>query len=321
MALQTSDDHAPPMRRLNPTGQMLAGFAAGFTARCAIAPLDVLKIRLQLQAGMLSEAATGARTPPYKGLTEAFLRIAREEGVRAFWRGNGAAFLLWGAYVGIQFPVYTAARKNVGGLDERSSALVAGATSGAVATLLTYPLDWARTRRAAGPSGSIVPPATRSINWRAPFSGLSAALAAVVPSAAITFALYEGAAEVWDASAPSFRAVGYTLVADSSSVNAIVDAARASICGGIAGVGAKALTYPLDTAKKRMQVAGLDDLSWPPLRGPIDALRRIAAVEGLAGWYRGALPALLKSAFSTAIIFGTYDMFRALCIKSPMLVA
>jgi hypothetical protein len=143
----------------------------------------------------------------------------------------------------------------------------------------------------------------------------------VVPSAAITFALYEGAAEVWDASAPSFRAVGYTLVADSSSVNAIVDAARASICGGIAGVGAKALTYPLDTAKKRMQVAGLDDLSWPPLRGPIDALRRIAAVEGLAGWYRGALPALLKSAFSTAIIFGTYDMFRALCIKSPMLVA
>lgn len=62
---------------------MLAGGAAGLISRFCIAPLDVVKIRLQLQIHSLSDPASHRTVvgPIYKGTLPTLRAIAREEGI------------------------------------------------------------------------------------------------------------------------------------------------------------------------------------------------------------------------------------------------
>ncbi|KAG0044671.1 mitochondrial thiamine pyrophosphate transporter, partial [Gryganskiella cystojenkinii] len=117
---------------------VFCGSTAGVISRFVIAPLDVVKIRLQIQTqrkdlptvlrrkvkadGATSEpaptrigthggttATTTARAsvqPKYKGMFSGMAMIAREEGIRGLWKGNMAAEYLYLTYGGIQFLVY-----------------------------------------------------------------------------------------------------------------------------------------------------------------------------------------------------------------------
>ncbi|KAG0297601.1 mitochondrial thiamine pyrophosphate transporter [Linnemannia gamsii] len=121
---------------------VLCGSTAGVVSRFVIAPLDVVKIRLQLQtqrkelpkvlrrkagavAGITysemkgrnavtaeSLSAATARTvqPRYKGMLSGMATIAREEGIRGLWKGNMAAEYLYLTYGGIQFLAYQQAK-------------------------------------------------------------------------------------------------------------------------------------------------------------------------------------------------------------------
>jgi hypothetical protein len=62
---------------------VLAGGAAGLISRFCIAPLDVVKIRLQLQIHSLSDPASHRTVvgPVYKGTLSTLRAIAREEGI------------------------------------------------------------------------------------------------------------------------------------------------------------------------------------------------------------------------------------------------
>jgi hypothetical protein len=57
---------------------MLAGAVSRFVA----APLDLVKIRFQLQAAPIAQTAGGL----YKGVVQACRSIYAEEGIRTFWR-------------------------------------------------------------------------------------------------------------------------------------------------------------------------------------------------------------------------------------------
>jgi hypothetical protein len=67
-----------------------AGAIAGFTARMAVAPVDLAKIRLQLQQGRVSPT-----TPlKYRGMIQTMTTVAKEEGFLALWKGNIPAQLM-----------------------------------------------------------------------------------------------------------------------------------------------------------------------------------------------------------------------------------
>ncbi|KAG0260280.1 mitochondrial thiamine pyrophosphate transporter [Mortierella polycephala] len=115
---------------LSKTETVFCGASAGVVSRFVIAPLDVVKIRLQMQTqrkdfptilrlkaeasgAPVSEGAanTAARQlqqfqPKYKGMFSGMAMIVREEGVRGLWKGNMAAEYLYLTYSGIQFLVY-----------------------------------------------------------------------------------------------------------------------------------------------------------------------------------------------------------------------
>ena len=66
---------------LSPAEVSLAGAASGAITRLLCQPLDVAKIRLQLQA-----ETGGARK--YSSLVELLVKLPREEGLRALWKGR-----------------------------------------------------------------------------------------------------------------------------------------------------------------------------------------------------------------------------------------
>jgi solute carrier family 25 thiamine pyrophosphate transporter 19 len=279
----------PP--RLTPFGETCAGAVAGALSRSLVAPLDVLKIRFQLQS-----------TPARAGVLRAAIAIVREEGVRALWRGNGAALVLWSVFAAVQFPVFGAVRRwtQRAGVGTDASTLLAGASAGGAATLASYPLDWTRTALAAQRAHPLEPPSLRVIAGAARGStlraGLAAALLAVVPATAITF---------W--------ARGVTL--QSLRAAGMDEAVAAPASGATAGVLAKVATFPLDTVKKRQQIGALPSavgaVAQPRYAGVADALRRIVAAEGGAALFRGLSPALMKAALSSALIFSFYDFAAA----------
>lgn len=62
---------------------MLAGGSAGLISRFCIAPLDVVKIRLQLQIHSLSDPVShhSVSGPVYKGTLSTMREIVRQEGI------------------------------------------------------------------------------------------------------------------------------------------------------------------------------------------------------------------------------------------------
>ena len=87
---------------------------------------------------------------------------------------------------------------------------------------------------------------------------------------------------------------------------------RSLTSGAAAGVIGKLAVYPLDTVKRRLQVQGMTRSSsygaTKTYRGTLHALASIAREEGpIAGWYKGTVPAVLKSAVGAAVTFWSYE--------------
>ncbi|KAF9566019.1 mitochondrial thiamine pyrophosphate transporter [Mortierella alpina] len=115
---------------LSKSETVFCGATAGVVSRFVIAPLDVVKIRLQMQTqrkdlptllrrkaessgsviskekALASAKRLQQQQPKYKGMFSGIAMIVREEGIRGLWKGNMAAEYLYLTYSGIQFLVY-----------------------------------------------------------------------------------------------------------------------------------------------------------------------------------------------------------------------
>jgi solute carrier family 25 (mitochondrial thiamine pyrophosphate transporter), member 19 len=123
----------------SPTVTAVAGGLAGLTARFVIAPLDVIKIRLQLQS-----KSSGI----YSGIIHAGKTIISQEGITALWKGNIPAELLYVSYSMVQFVMYRQMHVVLQRMEfnSRYRSFVAGGTAGTCASIVTYPFDLLRTR-------------------------------------------------------------------------------------------------------------------------------------------------------------------------------
>lgn len=126
---------------------LLAGGCAGAVARTATAPLDRIKLLFQVQA--MGQAGTTATS--YTGIGQAFYKIFTEEGVLAFWKGNGVNIIRIFPYSASQFMANDQFKRILA--DENGKLTVAkrltsGALAGMTGTALTHPLDTVRLRLA-----------------------------------------------------------------------------------------------------------------------------------------------------------------------------
>ncbi|KAL3514235.1 hypothetical protein ACH5RR_026952 [Cinchona calisaya] len=123
--------------------ELIAGGAAGGFAKTAVAPLERTKILLQTRtAGFQS-----------LGVYHSLKKLMRHEGVKGFYKGNGASVLQIVPYAALHFMTYEQYRCWI--LDNYSAFgtgpivdLLAGSAAGGTGVLCSYPLDLARTKLA-----------------------------------------------------------------------------------------------------------------------------------------------------------------------------
>lgn len=296
---------------VNALATALAGGVAGATARVFVAPLDVVKIRLQVQL-------EGAGSGKYRGLAQAARTILREEGARGLWAGTVPALFLWVPYTAIQFTVLSkfneeAERRGLfrASNEEKSAvgSFVGGAVAGSVATVATYPFDVIRTLLASQGHPKVyrnvldaaVGVAKDRGVAKGLYAGVSVTLAEIVPASAVQFGSY----------ATLKKSFG------SDSVFAQNDFA----CGFAAGTIARLVIHPLDVVKKRFQVAGFSrSLAYGQrvdahaYRNFLTAVRTIAKTEGVAGFYKGLFPSLVKSAPASAVTFAVFEALMRMSV-------
>lgn len=93
----------PSARRKNAVLHATAGAIAGAISRFVVGPLDVLKIRFQVQLEPIASSRGAAAMPShYTSIHQALVTIVKEEGVRGLWRGTVPGQLLTIPYTAVQ---------------------------------------------------------------------------------------------------------------------------------------------------------------------------------------------------------------------------
>lgn len=287
---------------------------AGLISRFVIAPLDVVKIRLQLQSHSLSDPLSyehiRGRGPIYKGTISTFRTILANEGLTGLWKGNVPAELMYVSYSAIQFTTYRSTtqllRRAAGGehsIPGAAESFLAGASAGAAATAATYPLDLLRTRFAAqGNDDRVYTSLRRAVAQiyrdegpRGFFRGLAPGLGQIVPFMGMFFAAYE-------ALRPPLAALDLPFGGGDA------------LAGTLASVMSKTGVFPLDTVRKRIQVQGPTRARYVHKNipdyiglGTLGTMRSILRTEGIRSLYRGLTVSLLKAAPASAVTVWTYE--------------
>lgn len=298
------------------TQVVLAGGIAGLVSRFVIAPLDVLKIRLQLQYHSLSEPLD-LQSSKARGVLVVAKDIIRNEGITGFWKGNIPAEGLYLSYGAVQFLAYRTASQALDAVTEKrngsshlpdaAKSFLSGAAAGTAATTATYPLDLLRTRFAAQGTERVYTSLLASLRdiarnegYQGFFRGLTAGIGQIVPYMGLFFALYEG-----------FKPIAADLPLPFSSGDAVA--------GVSASILAKSAVFPLDTVRKRLQIQGptrgryIGGTRMPAYeRGVLGTMTAIVQKESARGLYRGLSVSLIKAAPASAVTMWTYE--RALDI-------
>ncbi len=260
-------------------------------------------------------------------MNSAVREILRKEGLAGFFRGTVPATMLWASYSAINLPIYTHSLKYFEKrFDESTTAtwsrstlraacsFAAGAAGTVIATVLTYPFDIIRTqwvyqdKPADLRMPSLVKNILRQDGLAGFFHGLSPALIQVIPRMGLSYLTYDVLKQDFLCN----KRFGTQQQQDSDDPS--LSFAANLVAGGTAGFFSKLVVYPLDTAKRRLQVyakpgpsSNTLDAQAQNYSGLISCMRKMYVDEGLRSWFKGIGPNLVKNVVATAVMFATYD--------------
>lgn len=294
--------------------QLAAGATSSIVTRFLVQPFEVLKIRFQLQVEPVVHHKHNSHTSKYKSFLQACTLIRKEEGITAFWKGHNAGQLLSIVYGCSQFWCFEQLELQLSQtslLENRPNInrFISGATSGAVATMLSMPFDVVRTRLVVQDTGSGYRNATTAIpkifhkeGVRGLYRGLGTSLIQIVPLVGANFAFY---GIFNDLAANCMRIDDHKLLPTWLIL----------LSGGVTGAFSKMAVYPLDFIKRRLQVQGFHEHRKTfgknvTYDGILSCVKLTLRDEGVFGFYKGMGPTLIKAGVSTALYFGVYEKMK-----------
>ncbi|KAF8691442.1 hypothetical protein HU200_040583 [Digitaria exilis] len=287
---------------------LIAGGIAGAASRTATAPLDRLKVNMQVQTNRTTVA-------------HAVKSIWRDGGLLGFFRGNGLNVVKVAPESAIRFYTYEMLKeyimKSKG--EEKSDIgtsgrLMAGGLAGAVAQTAIYPIDLVKTRLQTYEGGRI--PSLGALSrdiWihegpRAFYRGLVPSLLGMVPYAGIDLTLYE-----------TLKEMSKTYVLKDSGTLLLPESAHAfTLTSQLVPLSYDFMIYvpqcvPIHgfffingTYRMQAQPANSED----PYRGMTDCFRRTLRREGISGFYKGLVPNLLKVVPAASITYLVYETMK-----------
>ncbi|KAK5854032.1 hypothetical protein PBY51_015136 [Eleginops maclovinus] len=287
---------------------LVAGGVAGCCAKCTIAPMDRIKILLQ------------AQNPHYRhlGVFAIVKALPKKEGYLGFYKGNGAMMVRIFPYGAIQFVAFETYKELLGklvGISEHIHSLIAGAMAGMTAVISTYPLDVIRARLAFQVTGEHrytgIANAFHTIYFKEGgilgfYKGLTPTLIGMAPYAGCSFYTFS-----------TLKSMGLKhfpeMLGQPSSDNPDVLILKTHVnilCGGIAGAIGQTISYPLDVARRRMQLGtGLPDSEkCSSLRKTLTYVYKEFGIK--KGLYRGLSLNYIRCIPSQAVAFTTYEYMK-----------
>lgn len=280
---------------------MLVGSISAGISKTIIAPVERVKLLLQLQdaSSQITEAGK------YRGISDCVKRVWTEQGVISFWRGNMANIYRYFPATAFSFATKDWFKRTFCGYDPEKEYrlfvmgnILSGGFAGAATTLVTYPLDFARTRLATDVG--------RNKSERL-FTGLVDCVIRVVKAEGVS-GVYRG----MQVAIPGFmiyRAFYFGLY-DSWTYSKTAPMWQLFIMANSITAGLSALMYPFDTIRRRLMMqSGRTDILYA---GVLDCTRKIYRNEGgITAFYKGGLTNMVRSA-GGAIVLVLYDKLKGL---------
>ncbi|XP_040180746.1 calcium-binding mitochondrial carrier protein SCaMC-2 isoform X1 [Rana temporaria] len=272
---------------------LVAGGGAGAVSRTCTAPLDRLKVIMQVHASRSNAMS----------MAGGFTQMLREGGYRSLWRGNGINVIKIAPESAIKFMAYEQIKRLIGsdqeilGIRER---LVAGSLAGVIAQSSIYPMEVLKTRMALRKTGQYegMLDCGKKIMLKegmsAFYKGYVPNMLGIIPYAGIDLAIYETLKNAWlNRYATSSADPGVFVLLACGTVS--------STCGQLA-------SYPLALVRTRMQAqASIEGAPQPTMSS---LFRNIIQTEGPIGLYRGLAPNFMKVIPAVSISYVVYENIK-----------
>ncbi|KAL1542684.1 mitochondrial substrate carrier family protein ucpB-like [Salvia divinorum] len=271
------------------TSGMSVATATGITH-----PLDVLKVRLQMQL-------VGQRGP-LTGMGKLSMQVVKSEGLRALYLGLTPALMRSVLYGGLRLGLYEPSKCVCELAFESRNVLMkiaSGAFSGAVATALTNPMEVLKVRlqmRRTNTHGSI-----QVLQKIASDEGIAALWKGVGPAMTRAAALTASQLATYDESKQML--MKWTSVQEGFFLHLIAST--------IAGTVSTIMTAPVDMVKTRLMLQQQSQRVGSYKNG-FHCAYQVLQTEGPRGLYKGALAMFARLGPQTTITFIVCEQLRGL---------
>jgi solute carrier family 25 (adenine nucleotide translocator) protein 4/5/6/31 len=287
-----------------------AGGISGAIAKTCTAPIERVKLIIQTQDA--NPKIISGEVPRYTGIVNCFTRVYSEQGLGAFWRGNGVNVLRYfptQAFnfafkdtIKAMFPKYSP-KENFGAFFAVNMA--SGGLAGAGSLTIVYPLDYARTRLASDVGSG-----------KKQFDGLLDCLKKTASGPKGVLSLYNGFGVSVMGIIP-FRGTYFGVNDTLNGLNpfqqerGIRGLASKFACAQTAAICAAYVSYPFDTVRRRLQMQSDKPVDQWLYKNSLDCFRKIAAEEGPAAFFKGAGANALRT-LGSALVLVMYGEIKAM---------
>ncbi|ODN02878.1 ADP,ATP carrier protein [Orchesella cincta] len=289
----------------------VAGGIAAAVSKTAVAPIERVKLLLQVQA--VSKQIS--KENQYKGMIDCFVRIPKEQGFLSFWRGNTANVIRYFPTQALNFAFKDKFKQIfLKGVDKKTQFwryfagnLASGGAAGASSLCFVYPLDYARTRLAADigkDKKSAGAGATRE------FNGMGDCIKKTIKADGI-LGLYRGFGVsvqgiiIYRACFFGFYDTAKGVLPDPQNTPLVVSWMIAQTVTTISGI----VSYPFDTVRRRMMMQSGRPVAERPYKSTIDCWQKVLRQEGLNAFFKGAFSNVLRGT-GGALVLILYDEIK-----------
>jgi solute carrier family 25 (adenine nucleotide translocator) protein 4/5/6/31 len=284
---------------------MLIDFAAGGTSgavsKTITAPIERVKLIIQTQDA--NPKIMSGEVPRYTGIGNCFTRVASEQGIGAFWRGNATNCIRY-------FPTQAfnlAFKDTIKGMFPKYSPktefwpffgvnLASGGLAGAGSLCVVYPLDYARTRLASDVGSG-----------KKTFSGLFDCLKKTAAGPKGVLSLYNGFG-ISVAGIIPYRGTQFGLNDTLTGMNpyakdtSVIGIASKWACAQFSVIASGFATYPFDTVRRRLQMESEKKAEDKLYKGALHCFQKIAADEGMNALFKGAGANVLRGTGAALVL-------------------
>ncbi|XP_048774292.1 mitochondrial adenyl nucleotide antiporter SLC25A25-like isoform X2 [Ostrea edulis] len=267
---------------------LMAGGMAGAVSRSCTAPLDRIKVMLQVHG-------TGKNQ---FGVINGFKHMLEEGGVKSLWRGNGVNVIKIAPESAIKFMAYEQFKKIIHGDSKEElrvgERLLAGSLAGATAQTIIYPMEVLKTRLAIRKTGQYkgILDCAMKIHQKEGaavfYRGYIPNLLGIIPYAGIDLAVYETLKKLYMKKYENTDPGIFVLLG----------------CGTISCTAGQLASYPLALVRTKLQAQGAKADSM------LGLFKKIIKQDGLTGLYRGIVPNFMKVIPAVGISYVVYEKSR-----------